>query len=97
MADQQGVAMSTFEEQERRLIMLGLSIASTYCDLAETCSRQWRDSSKERVLQKARWELTITRQRFSDYGAVFGSEHRAIRARLAELQERVTQLEERAA
>jgi hypothetical protein len=78
-------------------MMLGLTITSTFCDMAETYSRQRRQRSKDRVLQRARWELTVMRQRFNDYGAALGSENRAIGARLAELQKRVAQLEEKKA
>ena len=89
--------MSDFEDQERRLISLGLSLAATYCDLAETAVVQ-RSRSRMLVLTgRARKEVVTILRRLPQAKRKTTLDTNKIKSTLTVLEERIQALELEAA
>jgi hypothetical protein len=85
-----------FQQREDRLIEMGLSLASSYCDLADTAVRRRDRGATARLASRARHETTSIRARIDKHG--FPADSRALFApQLSEIEERVSGLERKAA
>ena len=92
------VVLTIFQEQVLRLLSAGLRMADTYCNLAETHSLPGHRADKQRVLQKARRELAIVRQRLM--ANPYGLSSRAgstLSSRIERVQQRIDSLHDKAA
>jgi hypothetical protein len=87
----------SIQDQERRLVILALRIASTYCHVAESHVRARHRADTQRVLQKARKEVDAVEFRLRTNVGLFGNQTDTVLEQVAELKERVKTLERLAA
>lgn len=79
-----------FEEQERKLILLALRLAVTYCDLAETHTHR---ADTLRLAGRAKDEIATVEQRLNKKKALFGTQTSPVRGQIAVLNKRIHSLE----
>ncbi len=85
------------EAQERKLILLALRIANTYCNLAEAHALCSHRTDALRALQKAEKEIANVERRLDRNKTLFGTETASVKAQSARLKKRIQSLDSLAA